>query len=177
MRDQIRTEIESICPIDPLESQTKADTLAWIESGAELCRLEKPATPSRHLVSYFPVVDGDYVLLVDHINAQLWLPTGGHVEPGEHPRETALREAKEELSIEAEFLFDKPILITSTTTVGKTAGHTDISIWYALKGDQRMELAYNQTEFHSIRWFHRDEVPSDRTDPELGRFMLKLKLA
>ena len=89
MRAEIREEVELIQPLDALEQESKLDVLSWIDSGAELCRLEKPATPPQHLISYFAVVDGDHILLVDHINAELWLPTGGHVDPGEHPRDTA----------------------------------------------------------------------------------------
>jgi len=174
MRNQIRTEIESISPLDELEAKTQLEVLAWIDSGVELCRLEKPATPNKHLVAYFPVIDGDYLLLVDHINAQLWLPTGGHVEPGEHPRSTVLREATEELSIQAEFLYEKPLLLTSTITVGKTGGHIDVSIWYALKGDRSKGFSYDQSEFHTVRWFHKDSLPLERTDPELERFIAKL---
>lgn len=175
MREQIRSEIESISPIDPIESKTRTDALAWIESGAELCRLEKPDFPNKHLVSYFPVLDGEYILLVDHINARLWLPSGGHVEVGEHPRDTAAREAKEELSIVADFMFEHPLMISSTQTVGKTAGHTDVSLWYALNGNRRVELEYDQSEFHSARWFHQDEISEIKTDPELGRFLRKLR--
>ncbi|MGV9748387.1 NUDIX domain-containing protein [Rhodococcus zopfii] len=40
---------------------------------------------------------------MDHIGAGLWLPTGGHVEPGEHPLDTAIRETREELGIDADF--------------------------------------------------------------------------
>lgn len=174
VRNQIRSEIQSISPLDEIEKKTQSDVLAWIDSGAELCRLEKPATPDKHLVAYFPVIDGDYLLLVDHINAQLWLPAGGHVEPGEHPKNTARREANEELSIQAEFLFEKPLLLTSTTTVGKTAGHTDVSIWYALKGDRNEEIFFDESEFMAVQWFRKDAVPYDRTDPELKRFIAKL---
>lgn len=106
------------------------DVLSWIDSGVELCRLEKPAVPPKRLLSYFAVVDNEHILLVDHINVELWLPTGGHVEPGEHPGITVLREAKEELSMEADFLHDKPLFLTVTETVG----HIDVSIWYTLRG-------------------------------------------
>lgn len=132
MREQIRREIESISPLDALERDTIADVITWIDSGIELIRIEKPANPTKHLVSYFVVVDGEHLLLVDHINVEKWLPTGGHVGPGEHPRDTVKREAFEELQIQADFLLDRPILLTSTETVGKTAGHTDISLWHAL---------------------------------------------
>ena len=119
-------------------------------------------------------MDGDYLLLVDHINAELWLPTGGHVEPGEHPRTTAIREAKEELAINGEFHHDGPLFLTITETVGKTAGHTDVSIWYSLRGDRSNELVVDQSEFHSVRWFHKDEVPLDRADQHMERFLSKL---
>lgn len=174
MRDSIRLEVASIVPCDEKERKTQVEVLEWIDSGEQLCRIEKPATPPKHLVSYFALIDGDYILLVDHINAELWLPTGGHVEPNEHPRDAALREANEELGIEGQFLKDSPILITSTETVGKTSGHTDVSIWYALKGNKHSVLNYDKTEFNEIRWFHKNDVPMDRTDPEMSRFLSKL---
>jgi hypothetical protein len=36
------------------------------------------------------------------------------------------------------------------------------------------ELLFDQTEFKSIRWFHRDELPLDRCDPHMGRFVQKI---
>ncbi len=152
----------------------KAQVLEWIDSGAELCRIEKPATPPKHLVSYFILVDGDYLLLVDHINAKLWLPTGGHVEVGEHPRMTVIREAREELSVEADFLFPLPIFLTISETVGLTAGHTDVSLWYVLRGDRTMTLEFDRAEFNSLQWFQKDNIPLDRSDPHMGRFLSKL---
>lgn len=173
MRKTIRAEIESVDPLDFLEKDTITAVLAWIDSGSELCRIEKPAIPDKHLVSYFVVVDGDYILLVDHINAERWLPTGGHVEPNEHPRDTVIREIYEELRISAVFLQEQPILLTSTSTVGKTAGHIDVSIWYALKGDRTSPLTIDENEFHEARWFHREQLPGN-TDPHLARFLEKL---
>jgi ADP-ribose pyrophosphatase YjhB (NUDIX family) len=174
MRAAIREEVELIQPLDELERESKLDVLAWIDSGAELCRLKKPATPPKHLIAYFAVVDDDHLLLVDHINAELWLPTGGHVDQDEHPRDTALREAKEELCIEGEFLKEGPIFVTVTETTGKTAGHTDVSLWYVLRGDRRKNLAFDGSEFHEVRWFHRNDVPLDRTDKHMSRFLQKL---
>lgn len=173
MREAIRAEIASIEPFDEREARTRREVLTWVDSGEELCRIEKPDTPPRHLVSYFVLIDGDYLLLVDHINAQLWLPTGGHVEPDEHPQVTALREAKEELGIDGEFVEAKPYLVTSTETVGLTQGHTDVSIWYALKGDRNAAMTFDDREFKAVRWFHKTEVPLDKSDPELGRFIEK----
>ncbi|WP_102135627.1 NUDIX domain-containing protein [Candidatus Protochlamydia sp. W-9] len=53
---------------------------------------------------------------------------GGHVDPGEDPKEAVKREAKEEFRIEAEFLSNEPLLLTATKTVGNVAKHTDVSL-------------------------------------------------
>ncbi len=164
----------AISPLDAREAADLADTLAWIDSGAPLCRTAKPATPPKHLVSYFLVVDGEHVLLVDHINAGLWLPTGGHVEPNEHPWATVRREAYEELGIECGPEPCKPLFLTVTETVGQTAGHTDVSLWYVLPGDRAASLAWDAGEFRSVAWFHKDRVPFQRGDPHLARFLRKL---
>ncbi len=174
MQTAIRKEIELITPLDDIERATKANVLHWIDSGVEICRIEKPDNPPKHLVSYFAVIDGEHILLVDHINAGLWLTTGGHVEPGEHPRTAALREAKEELSIDGEFLHDRPVFLTATETVGKTAGHTDVSIWYTLRGNRAAEILFDQSEFRAVSWFHKDNVPLERSDVHMERFLRKL---
>jgi 8-oxo-dGTP diphosphatase len=122
VRRQIRSELAAIEPFDALESEHLADALAWVDSGVGLVRVEKPATPPKHLVSYFAVVDVDRVLLVDHKNAGLWLPAGGHVEAGEHPRQTVERELQEELGFTTEHPIEAPLMVTCTTTVGLTAG-------------------------------------------------------
>jgi hypothetical protein len=69
MRQKIRDEFSSIQPLDDEERTHIADALAWLDSGADLWRVAKPATPPKHLVSYFAVVDAGHILLVDHRNA------------------------------------------------------------------------------------------------------------
>lgn len=175
LKQSIRSEVSAIVPLDDVERRHQADVLAWIDSGAELCRLQKPATPPKHLVSYFLLSCESKVLLVDHINAKLWLPTGGHVEPGEHPKDTVRREIREELGIAADFLCETPLMVTVTETVGLTAGHTDVSLWYALRGDSNLPLLFDLNEFHGVRWFDIEALPLDRTDPHLARFVQKLE--
>lgn len=175
LRQAIFDDIAAIVPCDGLEKAQRENVLRWIEDGFELCRTAKPATPPKHLVSYFVVVDDDHVLLVDHINAQLWLPTGGHVEPGEHPKTTVEREMREELGVAPVFVHDNPLMVTETETVGLTAGHTDVSLWYAVKGDRTKPVSFDKAEFHSVRWFRMDEVPLGKSDPYMQRFLNKLR--
>jgi len=174
MRTHIRTEVAAIRPLDFLEEQHIAEALAWVDSGAPLFRTAKPATPPMHLVAYFAVVDDGHILLVDHKNAELWLPTGGHVEPDEHPRTTVQRELFEELGLLLDEAVGAPRMITCTQTVGATAGHTDVSLWYVVHGDRRADIVYVTEEFHSVQWFAFSDVPLNRSDPHLERFLQKL---
>jgi 8-oxo-dGTP pyrophosphatase MutT (NUDIX family) len=174
-RAAIRRELESIDPCDALELQHLSEALAWVDSGAPLFRTSKPATPPRHLVSYFAVVDAESILLVDHRNAQLWLPPGGHVEQGEHPRETVVREVREELGFDPTHEIAAPLMVTCTRTVGLTAGHTDVSLWYVVNATRDQAMVYDVQEFASIKWFAFSEAPLDRSDPHLERFIKKLR--
>lgn len=174
MRSAIRAEVAAIEPFDALELAHSEDVLAWIDSGAELCRTQKPATPPKHLVSYFALVDHDHVLLVDHRNARLWLPTGGHVEAGEHPRTTVMRELREELGLDLNDAPDAPLMLTVSETVGDSARHTDVSLWYVINADRSVALAFDAGEFHSVHWFHSSEAPIGRSDPHMARFLRKL---
>jgi 8-oxo-dGTP pyrophosphatase MutT (NUDIX family) len=101
IRFEIHQMVSSISALDTNEQEHINFATDWIKSGSEIFRTQKPATPDTHLVSYFVVAstEMDKVLLVDHKKAELWLPPGGHVEPGENPKKTVRREAKEELGI------------------------------------------------------------------------------
>ena len=169
--------ISGIIPFDYVESQHIEETLAWIQSGSPIFRLQKPDIPPKHLVSYFILFDekAQKVLLVDHKKAHLWLPAGGHVEPGENPYETVRRECLEELGISAKFWCTSPLFLTATLTVGHTAENTDVSFWYVLQGDQRVHYEFDSREFTSIRWFGFNDLPYEISDPHMRRFIQKLK--
>ena len=175
--DEIKAAINTITPLDQIEDEHLHVTSKWIDSGAQLFRTEKPATPDPHLVAYFLLLDSsqEKVLLVDHRKAGLWLPAGGHVEVDEHPKETVKREVFEELSIEAKFLLPDPFFLTVTKTVGSTAGHTDVSIWYLLQGDASIDYHFDREEFHAIQWFLPDNIPYECSEPHLRRCIRKLQ--
>lgn len=176
MSDRVRAELAAILALDALERAHLRDAVAWVESGAPLFRVAKPATPPKHLVSYFAVVDGEHILLVDHRNAGRWLPTGGHVEDGEDPRATVVRELREELAFELSLdQVGPPRMVTVTETVGTTPGHVDVSLWYAVPGDRSLPVVFDAGEFTDARWFPFDEAPLHRSDPHLGRFLAKLR--
>ena len=177
MRERIAEIITAIEPLDELEREHRNSTLEWIRSGAPIFRTAKPDVPPKHLVSYFALVDQQCgkLLLVDHKLAGLWLPSGGHVEPGEDPKATVVRELAEELNLSADFVRDGPLFITVTRTVGADGGHIDVSLWYLLRGDSSRAIEFDRGEFHGVRWFSFDEIPFERSDPHLRRFVEKMR--
>jgi 8-oxo-dGTP diphosphatase len=183
VRDTVRSLVENVVPWDPEEADHRLDVLGWIDAGSEIFRTEKPTTPAKHLVSYCVLVDTDQenVLLVDHRDAQLWLPTGGHIEPGEHPAAAASREITEELQILPRFhpaVGARPLLVTVARTGGLSANHTDVSLWFVFEGSPVDAVVPDENEFVEVRWWRFDDIehePAARFDPHLPRFIEKLR--
>lgn len=161
------------------------DVLDWIDSGRPLHRIAKPAMPPKHLVSYALLIDpaARKALLIDHRLACLWLPTGGHVEPGEEPWVAAQRELVEELGVTGTFLpqWERvPFFLTVTWTAGRTARHIDVSLWYAFAGSSAQEVQADRREARATRWWNFDDVhhgQDTRFDPHLPRAIDKLSEA
>lgn len=186
-REEIISLLKAIMPFDDIEREHIADAVKWIESGVEIFRVEKPATPLKHLVCYTALFDPttNKLLLLEHQKAELLLVSGGHVDKGELPIEAAAREAREELGMEAEFFQENsgaPFFISQVETVGKTPGHIDVDLWYLLKGDSEKPLDSEtdefKREFGTYGWFDLNKIlsmPIAMFDPNLHRFVEKLK--
>jgi 8-oxo-dGTP pyrophosphatase MutT (NUDIX family) len=176
-RDRLRRIVDALKPGDVREGQDRDAVLHWVDSGAPLYRTRPPDEPPMHLVSYVVPVDptrGE-LLLAAHRKAGLWLPPGGHVEPGEDPWHTAVREAGEELSL-VPGSPAPPTFLTVTRTVGP-GSHTDVSLWYVVETVAEAVTEYDRSEFDAIAWLTPAEVlerPLRTMDPELHRFVGKI---
>jgi 8-oxo-dGTP pyrophosphatase MutT (NUDIX family) len=177
-------EVSAIEPFDAVEAAHQQHTLRWIRSGAPLYRIAKPDVPSQHLVAYFVVYDprAYRLLLVDHLKAKAWLPTGGHVLVDEHPRDAVVREADEELGMLARSVRgvgEAPFFVTVTRTRGEGV-HTDVSVWYVIEGDVNVRYASDGSEFSYYKWVSLEQVqhmdPAG-LDPHMHRFARKLQAA
>jgi 8-oxo-dGTP diphosphatase len=184
VRSRIADLVRGVQPFDGREAADQADILDWVASGKQLFRTLPPDTPPKHLVVYFIPVDAAErcLLLGDHRKSGLWLPPGGHVEDGEDPHQAVIREAREELGIEAEFLDDNPLFLTVTRT-NQVNSHLDVDLWFVLQvARHRTQFNPDPREFKGIRWFGLDEPqdepqdwPADTYDPEMHRFAAKLR--
>jgi len=181
MKDEILGIVQGLAPHDELEQLHINDVVSWIQGPNNLFRIAKPDNPPKHLVSYFVVYDphAQKLMLIDHIKANMWLPSGGHVEVDEHPRETVRREAMEELELDADFsiIGEKPAFITVTETRGPGT-HTDVSLWYVIAADSTAGLNYDTREMRGLRWLDFAEVfamDDKLLDPHMKRFVRKFE--
>ncbi|PRX63050.1 ADP-ribose pyrophosphatase YjhB (NUDIX family) [Nonomuraea fuscirosea] len=177
-RERLARQFAGITPWDEQEAAHVAEGLDWISSGAPLYRTDAPDVPDPHLVAYTVVVSpSEEILLVDHRKARLWLPSGGHVEPGEDTWQTVERECREELGVAARptgTAGKSPFFVTATRTRGARS-HTDVSLWFLIETDPI--TSYDEGEFAGIRWLSPAEVlaePVERLDPHMHRFTGKL---
>ena len=171
--------VAAVRPLDARKAADQAGILAWIASGQPLFRTVPPDTPPKHLVVYFIPFDPARrcLLLGDHRKSGLWLPPGGHVEDGEDPRQAVIREAREELGIEAGAAEGRPFFLTVTPTVGANS-HLDVSLWFVLPvARDGTRIVADPGEFKRVRWLdlaQRGGWPADTYDPEMRRFAAKL---
>lgn len=176
-------DIDAIAPLDDRERRHLAEARDWLASTDDVFRrIRRPVAPVRHLVSYLLAVDRESgeVLLGDHIKADLWLPSGGHVEPDEHPADTVRRECVEELGVPAEFLpgvGEKPLFLTITDTVGTDDVHNDVSLWYCIDLTRDTELHVDLGEYRSVEWWSLGDIARESSslfDPHMSRMLGKL---
>lgn len=99
----------------------------------------------------------DHVLLCHRSPGRRWYPDvwdfpGGHIQPGEDPRDALRRELAEELGVEPEGLDDEPVLRRSDPHTG-----LDLAVWVSRRW--RGTVANLQPEEHdAIGWFGRGQL-------------------
>lgn len=183
-RAVVRDLVVGVGPHDEREAADRRWMLDWVDSGAPLFRVAKPATPRQHLAVYAALLDEDTqsVMLVDHAKAKAWLFPGGHVDLDEDPRRCVVRELGEELGISPEFhplTGDAPFFLTVTQTRGAHS-HTDVTMWFVFRGDRRALITPDLSEFSAVQWFELDRETgwgADQFDPGMARFISKLSTA
>lgn len=70
------------------------------------------------------VIRGSEVILLRHRKLGLWLPPGGHIDPGELPDEAAIREVKEEAGIDCQLIGERGIRRDATGLIASPRGLT-----------------------------------------------------
>ncbi len=125
------------------------------------------ARPDKHFTATGFLVRDGRVLLLHHRKLDMWLPFGGHIDPGEDPDQALLREAREETGFEVEILGDRVefeqedvIALARPETILLELiepGHYHVDLIYFVRpvgGAQRLA----SQEHHALRWFTWDDL-------------------
>lgn len=67
------------------------------------------STMTRDFTVAIFVIQHDHVILHPHAKLGIWLPPGGHIEPGELPDYAAVREVREETGVDVELMGERGI--------------------------------------------------------------------
>lgn len=113
----------------------------------------------RHFTATAFVAWRDRLLLHRHAKLGIWLPCGGHLEPGETPDEAAVREVFEESGVRVELMGERALEVAEPHQLVRPRG---VQLEYISPGHEHIDLIY----------FARPLEPYDGmlrpTEPELG---------
>lgn len=111
------------------------------------------------------------VLLIHHKKSALWLPVGGHIDPGEIPDEAMAREAKEETNLDIEFLQQEEYPVIESIrrncalpfhcNVHNVGDHDHYCLFYLCKAKNPEEMEPN-AELLGAEWFSLKELEQER---------------
>lgn len=88
------------------------------------------------------VVWRDSVLLHRHAKLGLWLPPGGHVEPGELPDEAAVREVLEETGVAVALVGERAVATSGPRQLVRPRG---VQLETIAPGHEHIDLVYLAT--------------------------------
>lgn len=154
LAEEVRAAVAALRPVDDREAESIIRTLA------ELDRLPAPLDEHAdlvHVTASAVVVGPRGTLLHRHKRLGLWMQPGGHVDPGEHPAEAALREVLEETGIVARHADPASLRVAHVDVHAGGRGHTHLDLRYVLHAGAE-EPVPGPGESPDVRWFDWDSA-------------------
>ena|SRR3989344_4132666 len=148
---KFKETIENVYAATDEEKKLQKDFLLRIQQGA----LTKAEDPIDHFgVFFWPYNQKTkQVFIVHHKKSGKWLAPGGHIEKGELPIDTVVREMQEELGFRPKRLTLVPFMISITPVVYLYGYQCKIhyDIWFGISTSGG-EFTVDPKEFHTTRW-------------------------
>jgi 8-oxo-dGTP pyrophosphatase MutT (NUDIX family) len=124
---------------------------------------------TRHFTASLYLVSDGAVALHDHRRLDMWLPPGGHVDRGELPHRTAVRETREETGLEPDLVTERESIGSETVEslprprhvqladVNRHDGtvshqHVDL-VYYGHTSSREIDPADGEVSAEAWRWF------------------------
>ena len=118
--------------------------------------------------------DGKY-LLIDRVHPpQGFAGLAGHIDEGESPEETIVREVKEESGLT---IVSKKLLLEGEFAQGECCSRgVKPHYWYLFQCEVTGDIQENEEEVKSIRWYALEEVKQLNLEPVWEHWFKKLNL-
>jgi 8-oxo-dGTP pyrophosphatase MutT (NUDIX family) len=156
-RRALREELNKLAKL-PYIASKRVQTL---KQRAEDTRpLTRDEGESDHFCTIFiPIVHSTArVFIGHHIKSGLWIPPGGHIDKGETPQETAVRECKEELATTINGADLTLIDCSYAPIMNRPNCSRHLDLWYALTCLRELPFDYDRGEFHEAGWCNIEEA-------------------
>ncbi|MFH1769860.1 MAG: NUDIX domain-containing protein [Parcubacteria group bacterium] len=142
-----------------------------------MCGYKKSETEDGRQVHYASGAiierDGKY-LLMDRMHPPFGFAcSAGHIDEGETPEETVVREVEEETGLKV----TKYELVMNTVDEGHACSHgVDVHEWSVYRCEVTGEMKFNLEEAKSIDWYSSEEMKQIKIEPIWEYIFKKLKI-
>lgn len=147
--------------------------------------------PKKCICASSVIVNKGRVYLLKHKKLDVWLYPGGHVDSGEMPHETAVRETLEETGFEIKLLnppncnkgktysgkeaheLPRPFTILYENVKYKTGKHIHFDMVYLAEITKRKRFKISNGESKTFKWVGPSEIKKLKTYPNVEWTLLK----
>jgi 8-oxo-dGTP pyrophosphatase MutT (NUDIX family) len=140
----------------------------------------------RHFTVAVFVVSDRRVLLHRHVLLGMWLPPGGHIEPGELPDEAAVREVHEETGVDiilhdqCGLPIDYPVQLVRPAGIQLediASGHQHIDLIYFAEPAAHSDIDPIHADTVKAGWYSLDELESIGVNDEVRAWCVRAVIA
>ena len=152
-RSDLLAQLRRYRPADALETRHHAAIVDLV--GSADGAFDRAHFVPGHITASCFIVDGGRLLLHHHRRLNRWLQMGGHVEAGEHPEATALREGSEEsglrdLAFAIDGIFDLDVHVIPAAKGEPEHRHFDVR--YVARTATPDAVAIDRNESNDLAW-------------------------
>lgn len=176
-KQELMDLLSSYMPFDEVNTTHYEEMMTFLKANNNVFGNENALG---HITASAWIVSKDYsmVLLTHHKKLNKWLQLGGHTEPSEYIKESAMREAFEEsglkqLKLVDDFIFDIDVHMIPERGLIKCHLHYDVRFLFVVNDDQELVIS---NESHDLKWIPLEELSTYTIEPSIMRMAEKTML-